>query len=132
MPGGDRTGPMGAGPMTGRQAGYCTGETVPGSASAPGGGGRRFGGGGRGFGGGGRGRRGWRNQFFATGLTGWQRAEAGMPAAAPQESETPEMSPAAAEAPKPPLDQLKSEAQLCAEALEKLNGRIAELEAELQ
>ena len=25
MPGGDRTGPMGAGPMTGRRLGYCTG-----------------------------------------------------------------------------------------------------------
>jgi len=37
MPFGDRTGPMGMGPMTGRAAGYCTGFGRPGLAgSAPG------------------------------------------------------------------------------------------------
>jgi len=30
MPGGDRTGPAGLGPMTGRAAGYCAGYSVPG------------------------------------------------------------------------------------------------------
>ncbi|MCE5249024.1 DUF5320 domain-containing protein [bacterium] len=30
MPGGDRTGPLGLGPMTGRAAGYCAGYGVPG------------------------------------------------------------------------------------------------------
>jgi hypothetical protein len=30
MPGGDRTGPMGMGPMTGRAAGYCAGYSFPG------------------------------------------------------------------------------------------------------
>ena len=30
MPGGDRTGPLGMGPMTGRAAGYCAGYDVPG------------------------------------------------------------------------------------------------------
>ncbi|MFW6110773.1 MAG: DUF5320 domain-containing protein [Thermoproteota archaeon] len=30
MPRGDRTGPLGRGPMTGRAAGYCTGYPVPG------------------------------------------------------------------------------------------------------
>ena len=30
MPGGDRTGPQGMGPMTGRAAGYCVGYDVPG------------------------------------------------------------------------------------------------------
>lgn len=30
MPGGDRTGPTGMGPMTGRSAGYCAGYGVPG------------------------------------------------------------------------------------------------------
>ena len=30
MPGGDRTGPLGLGPMTGRKAGYCAGYGVPG------------------------------------------------------------------------------------------------------
>ncbi|MDD5603668.1 MAG: DUF5320 domain-containing protein [Eubacteriales bacterium] len=33
MPGGDRTGPAGAGPMTGRRAGYCAGSAVPGYAN---------------------------------------------------------------------------------------------------
>ena len=30
MPRGDGTGPLGAGPMTGRGAGYCTGYAAPG------------------------------------------------------------------------------------------------------
>ena len=33
MPGGDRTGPMGAGPKTGRGAGYCAGYDAPGFAN---------------------------------------------------------------------------------------------------
>jgi hypothetical protein len=37
MPGGDRTGPLGAGPMTGRGAGYCAGYPVPGYANPIGG-----------------------------------------------------------------------------------------------
>jgi len=72
MPGGDRTGPAGMGPMTGRAAGYCAGYGTPGFANPiPGRGfgmGRGFGG--RGFGGGGHG---WRHWFRATGLPGWQR-----------------------------------------------------------
>jgi hypothetical protein len=56
---------MGMGPMTGRGAGLCAGSNVPGFAN------RGFGLFGRGRGGGGRG---WRNRFYATGLTGWQRA----------------------------------------------------------
>lgn len=59
MPGGDRTGPMGAGPRTGRGMGYCNGYQQPG-----------FGGFGYGFGRGGGGR-GWRNRFYATGVPGW-------------------------------------------------------------
>lgn len=49
---GDKTGPMGQGPMTGRSLGYCAGYESSGFT-------RGFGGGrgqGRGFGGGGRGR----------------------------------------------------------------------------
>lgn len=76
MPGGDRTGPVGAGPMTGRGAGFCGGFAGPGFANhIPG---RGFG---MGFGrarGRGRGIRGrfpgggfgWRNRFFATGVPG--------------------------------------------------------------
>ena len=33
MPGGDRTGPLGAGPRTGRAAGYCAGYGMPGYAN---------------------------------------------------------------------------------------------------
>jgi len=53
MPGGDGTGPMGMGSMTGRAAGFCAGYGMPGSANPAGGRGRGFWGRGRG---GGRGR----------------------------------------------------------------------------
>lgn len=73
MPRGDGTGPAGMGPRTGRAAGFCAGYPLPGYANQAGG--RGFGGG---FGrGGGRGGRGFRNQYCATGQTGWQRAAAG-------------------------------------------------------
>jgi hypothetical protein len=71
MPGGDRTGPAGMGPMTGRAAGFCAGYPVPGYVNPVGG--RGYGGWGRG---GGRGRRNW---FYANGL-GWVRAGYGVPA----------------------------------------------------
>ena len=35
MPRGDRTGPAGMGPMTGRGAGYCAGYPMPGSYADP-------------------------------------------------------------------------------------------------
>lgn len=55
MPRGDRTGPSGNGPMTGRQMGYCAGNNQPGYATGFGNFGRGFGnrrgfGYGRGFG----------------------------------------------------------------------------------
>jgi hypothetical protein len=51
MPRGDRTGPWGAGPMTGRAAGYCAGYSVPGYVNPVYGYGRGWGRGrGRGFG----------------------------------------------------------------------------------
>ncbi len=66
---------MGAGPMSGRAAGYCAGFTTPGNANVMPGCGRGMGfGRGAGRGGGGGGGRGWRNMFHATGLPGWQRA----------------------------------------------------------
>jgi len=64
MPFGDRTGPAGLGPRTGRGAGFCGGFGVPGFMN------RGIGLGFFGRGGG----RGWRNWFYATGLTRWQRA----------------------------------------------------------
>ena len=77
MPGGDGTGPMGLGPMTGRAAGYCAGYGVPGYMNPiPG---RGYFGWGRGFWGAGRGR-GWRGWYRATGMPGWVRAAYGMPA----------------------------------------------------
>ncbi|MBO8128370.1 MAG: DUF5320 domain-containing protein [Peptococcaceae bacterium] len=36
MPGGDRRGPLGYGPMTGRGAGFCAGYGMPGFTTAPG------------------------------------------------------------------------------------------------
>ncbi len=62
MPGGDRTGPLGAGPQTGRAAGYCAGHDAPGHiSSVPGFGGRGWGHGRA------RGRRGgWRHDCYAT------------------------------------------------------------------
>ena len=53
MPGGDRTGPLGRGSMTGRKAGFCSGNNRPGYANPGFDRGRRFGRGswgrGRGF-----------------------------------------------------------------------------------
>ena len=125
MPGGDRAGPLGMGPMTGRAAGYCAGSAVPGFMNAPGGQGFRRGGGGRGG-------RGWRNRFYATGLTGWQRA-AGMPAFAGRQV----AAAAQAETGAPPapsreqeLDILKRQAETVEQQMKQLRERIGQLEAE--
>lgn len=70
MPFGDRTGPWGLGPMTGRGMGYCAGFPVPGFMNPGYGFGRGFGSG-RGFGRGlglGRGR-GWRRSGFFPSLS---------------------------------------------------------------
>ena len=70
MPRGDRTGPMGMGPRTGRAAGYCAGYDMPGYMNPiPG----------RGFWGSGGWGRGWRHWYHATGLPGWVRAGWGIP-----------------------------------------------------
>lgn len=96
MPGGDRTGPLGQGPRTGRAAGYCAGYAQPGSMTGGLGGGRGFGGG--------RGRRGgWRNWFYATGLTGWQRA-----GQAATQAVQPQPVPPQATAPVPPTEPTQS------------------------
>jgi len=59
MPAGNGRGPMGAGPMTGRGAGYCAGYSEPGFVNPVRGGGY--------FGYGRGGGRGWRNQRYAAG-----------------------------------------------------------------
>ncbi len=117
MPAGDGTGPMGMGAMTGRGAGFCAGYGVPGYMNPVSGRGRGF----WGRGGGGRGRR---NMFYATGLTGWQRAAAGWPMASGV--------PPTAVAPtrEQPLDALKGQAESFEGALGDLRKRIEELEAE--
>ena len=64
MPRGDRTGPAGLGPMTGRAAGYCAGYAAPGYAHPAPGRGRGLGFG-RGYG---RGRGfGWRGAGYSYG-----------------------------------------------------------------
>lgn len=73
MPRGNRTGPMGEGPRTGRGMGYCTGNDQPGYMNSPsnwgGGYGRRFGGG-PGFGrGGGFGLRGGYGNYSQGGVS---------------------------------------------------------------
>lgn len=116
MPGGDRTGPAGLGPMTGRSAGLCAGSSVPGYMNPVGG--RGYGGRGRGFWGRGGGR-GWRNRYYATGLPGWARAGfgfLGIPApAVPAEQE---------------LTGLKQQAESMQDSLSQINKRIEQLEKE--
>jgi hypothetical protein len=74
MPYGNRMGPGGAGPRSGRAAGYCAGYGVPGYTNPAQGGG--FGTGGWvGHGGG----HGWRHWYYATGQPGWMRGGRGGP-----------------------------------------------------
>ena len=136
MPGGNGTGPAGMGPMTGRAAGYCAGYSVPGFANQMGG--RGFWGGGRGFGRGIGGGRGWRNQYYATGLPGWQRFGAGYPAyggAVPYGGAAPYGAPYGggydpATTKQQELDTLKGQAEYFKDALDGIKKRITELEAE--
>jgi len=119
MPRGDGTGPMGLGPMTGRAAGFCAGYNSPGYMNPISG--RGYFGMGRGFfgRGGGRGRRNW---YYATGLSGWQRASMGMPAFGGAYPYAPEMTP------KQEADILKNEADILKKQLEDIQGRIEILE----
>ncbi len=114
MPGGDRTGPMGMGPMTGRASGYCAGYTNPGYINPVAG--RGFGlgrGGGRGRGGGfGRGfGRGW-------GLSAWGANPYAMPyypsVVSPQQEAT----------------ALKNQAKAMQDEIRLINERIKDLESE--
>jgi hypothetical protein len=84
MPGGDRTGPMGGGPMTGWGRGACgsaeswrfTGGGVAGRGRA-----FRFGGGGSG--------RGWQHRFWSRGRQAWLREDPGFwPYAGSETAET--------------------------------------------
>jgi len=122
MPGGDGTGPGGMGPMTGRAAGYCAGYPTPGFANPIGG--RGFFGWGRGRGGGGWGRR---NGFYATGLTGWQRAGYGYAGFSGVPSGAPYAAPTVTR--EQEVDMLKGQAEYFEDALTGIKKRIEELEA---
>lgn len=112
MPSGDGTGPMGAGPMTGRAAGYCAGYGVTGYMNP--GLGRGWGCGFWGRGGG----RGWRHWFWATGLPGWMRWGWGpVPPASRM--------PAATE-----KQWLENQAQALQARLDAIRKRLSELDAE--
>ncbi|MEA2031609.1 MAG: DUF5320 domain-containing protein [candidate division Zixibacteria bacterium] len=143
MPRGDRTGPMGAGVMTGRGAGLCAGYDVPGymNQSAGRGFGRGFGyGGGHGFGrgmGGGFGHgfqgggRGWRNQYYATGTPGWARGGYGYQyPAAPPAGFGAAVDTKAAQAEE--LAYLKDQAQYFKGALDDIEKRVNELQKETE
>ena len=124
MPGGDRTGPMGMGPMTGRAAGYCAGYPVPGFMNPMGG--RGFGGGGFGRGGGrgfGRGwGRGW--GFGSYGYPAWGEGYGygGVPAPVPTPVATSGIE----------LDTLKAQAEYFENSLGEIRKRIEELESQQQ
>ncbi len=129
MPGGDRTGPMGAGPMTGRGVGICAGYDVPGYMNPAFG--RGFGGGrghgmGRGFGMGGG--RGWRNQYYATGLPGWARGYANPNLAGFPSDPATATNVKTAQAGE--LASLKNQAQYLKDALDDIETRINELRQE--
>ncbi len=116
MPGGDRTGPLGYGPMTGRGADYrAPGYVHPGYGRGSG-----FGCGGRRSGG----VRGWWHTYFATGLPGWARGYGANP---PQPGNagpgyrgeyTPEQE----------MNALKAQSDFFQKQIEMLNQRIRELE----
>jgi hypothetical protein len=114
MPGGDRTGPLGMGPLSGRAAGYCAGYPVPGYTNPiPV---RGFFGRGRGRGWFGRGgRRGWGLDCFNRGFPGWDYY--GVPAYPyPQEL-----------SPEEEANLLKEEASVLKQQLKELQGYIDSL-----
>ncbi|MBN1803720.1 MAG: DUF5320 domain-containing protein [Sedimentisphaerales bacterium] len=129
MPGGDGTGPMGMGPMTGRGAGFCAGYQVPGYMNPVGGrgfGGRGYWGWGRG---GGRGRRNW---FYATGLPGWARVGYGWPAwgGAVNPNAYGGAPFASSLTTQQELDDLKGQAEYLEDSLDGIKKRIEELESQ--
>lgn len=119
MPRGDSTGPMGMGPMTGRQAGYCACYNMPGFVNNAG----RYGMGmgfGRGADLGGRGggfRR--RSRFFATGVPG--RAQFGSFVAPFQQTD-----------PETEIQVLKNQAEYLQSEMDAIKKRLDELNAKAQ
>lgn len=121
MPSGDRTGPNGMGPLTGRRAGYCAGYPVPGYMNS---------GAGRGFGGFGRGggfRRGGgfaRGHGFGRGAGyGWGYPQSPAYYGAPYEN--PYVPPMTSQQ---QVEMLKQEADALRQELDALNRQIKEME----
>jgi hypothetical protein len=109
------------GPMTGRGTGYCGGYGTPGYANPiPG---RGFGMG-RGRGGGGRG---WRRQYYATGLPGWARFGYAPAWGTPPAAYGPYAAPPTREQ---ETEFLKAQADALKEQLDAISQRIAELDKE--
>jgi hypothetical protein len=121
MPRGDRTGPWGAGPMTGRAAGYCAGYSIPGYLNPVGGWGRRRGRGyGRGWG------RGYGRGWYAYPPQAIVQPQTYPPAAQPP---TPEQEVASLENYQKNLEADKADLQ---QEMDSIKARIEELKAKLK
>jgi hypothetical protein len=121
MPRGDRSGPQGMGPRTGRAAGFCTGYPAAGYANGLPGGGA--------FGRSGWGGRGHRNWYYATGLTGWQRAASGWhPVTGGAAVGYP--APLSRTAPQDEARTIRSQIELMEENLKAARERLEELQAD--
>ena len=123
MPGGDGTGPVGLGPMTGRGAGHCAGYPAPGYMNPIPGRGRGFGRGwgrGRGFG------RGWGRGF------GWRGvAYPGYSYGHPYYGNPYMGYPYGADAtPQQEKDMLEQQAKAMQDEIKLINERIGELESD--
>ncbi|MFP4057785.1 MAG: DUF5320 domain-containing protein [Candidatus Brocadiia bacterium] len=117
MPGGDGTGPLGQGPMTGRAAGYCAGYPVPGYMNPiPG---RGAWGWGRGFG------RGW-GRGRAWGAGPWAYA----PPAYPPPAYGPPAPPWPQVSPEQEGEMLKRQAEALRAQLDAIQKRMDELAAQ--
>ena len=125
MPRGDKTGPGGMGPRTGRGAGYCSGYDMPGYAHPfPRGGYGRGWGRGRAPGMGRRWRRfHWRHMHPAMAMHGWHGYGPGR--YAPAEGYGPYEP-----TPEQVLDEMKNHAEWLKEEMEAVSKRIEELEGE--
>ena len=121
MPSGNKTGPEGMGPMTGRGAGYCAGSNVPGYMNPGGGRGMALR----------RGRRGGMGGGFGRGRGQGQDVQ--FPTAVPtpepviQDSPQPQMDTVQYDA-AVEMDTLRSQAKDIASSLKSIQQRIEELE----
>lgn len=117
MPGGDRTGPAGMGPMTGGGVGYCVGYATAGYTNPAHGRGWRFG---RGAGW----RHGWGRGGFGRGRGfGWRWAADSYGYGHPYDLHGFQL------APREELEMLKAQAKAAQEEANAIGNRVAELES---